>query len=72
MKLGGVCITTDNAPRLVDFYKIVFQQEPFVEGSHYAFDNLAIYNPGDVKWQMKKMYGCSVLTRILMHYTYAY
>jgi len=54
MKLGGVCITTDNAPRLVDFYKIVFQQEPFVEGSHYAFDNLAIYNPGDVKMANEK------------------
>lgn len=49
MKLSGVCITTDNAPRLAEFYKIVLQKEPFVEGSHYSFDNLAVYNPGDGK-----------------------
>ena len=49
MRLGGICILTDNVPRLADFYRAIFQQEPFVEGSHYAFGNLAIYNPGDVK-----------------------
>lgn len=49
MKLGGVCITTDNAPRLAEFYTIVFGKEPFVEGSHYSFGNLAVYNPGDGK-----------------------
>ena len=54
MKLGGICITTDNAPRLVDFYKIVFQKEPYIEGNHYAFDNLAIYDPGDVKMVKEK------------------
>ena len=54
MKLGGVCITTNDAPRLAEFYKIVFQQEPFVEGSHYAFGNLAIYDPGDVKLEKEK------------------
>jgi len=32
----------------------VFQQKPFVEGSHYAFGNLAIYNPGDVKAASEK------------------
>ena len=49
MKFGGICIKTDNAPRLAEFYKIVFQKEPFVEGSHYGFDNFAVYDPGDVK-----------------------
>lgn len=48
MKFGGVCIETDNAPRLAEFYKIVLQKEPFVEGSHYGFDNIAVYDPGDV------------------------
>ena len=49
MKFGGVCITTDDAPRLAAFYKIVFQEEPHVEGRHYAFGNLAVWDPGDVK-----------------------
>lgn len=48
MELSGVCITTNNAPRLAEFYKIVFAREPFVEGSHYGFGNLAVYDPGDV------------------------
>jgi predicted enzyme related to lactoylglutathione lyase len=48
MKLCGVAITTTDAPRLAAFYKIVFQQEPFIEGSHYAFGNLAVYDPGGV------------------------
>jgi len=49
MRLGGLCITTDNAQRLAEFYRIVFQKEPFIEGNHYTFDNLAIYDPGDVQ-----------------------
>ena len=49
MKFSGICITTDNAPRLAEFYKIVFQEEPIIDGSHYGFHNLAIWNPGDVK-----------------------
>jgi len=49
MKFSGVCITTDNAPRLSEFYKIVFEREPFVEGSHYSFGNLAVYDPSEVK-----------------------
>lgn len=48
MKINGVCITTDNAPRLAEFYRIVLQEEPFVEGSHYGFGNLAVYDPGGV------------------------
>ena len=48
MKFGGVCITTDDAPRLAEFYKIVFQEEPFVEGNHYGFGSIAVYDPGDV------------------------
>ena len=49
MIFGGVCITTDDAPRLAEFYKIVFQEEPFVEGNHYGFGNLAVWDPGNVK-----------------------
>jgi predicted enzyme related to lactoylglutathione lyase len=49
MKFGGICITTNNAPRLAEFYRIVFQEEPFIEGSHYGFGNIAIYDPGDVE-----------------------
>jgi predicted enzyme related to lactoylglutathione lyase len=49
MKFGGVCIETDDAPRLAGFYRTLLQEEPFVEGAHYAFGKLAVYNPGDVK-----------------------
>ncbi|MCL2672415.1 MAG: VOC family protein [Clostridiales bacterium] len=49
MHFQGISITTDNAPRLAAFYKLVLQEEPFIEGSHYSFENLNIYNPGDVK-----------------------
>ena len=49
MKFGGVCITTQDAPRLAAFYQTVLQKEPFVEGSHYAFGQIAVYDPGDVK-----------------------
>lgn len=48
MKFGGICIETDNALRLAEFYKIVLQEEPFVEGSHYGFGNIAVYDPGGV------------------------
>ena len=54
MKFGGICITTDNAHRLVKFYKIVFQEEPFVEGSHYAFGSIAILESGDIKVEKYK------------------
>jgi len=46
MKYGGICIETDNAPRLAEFYKIVLQEEPFVERSHYGFGSIAVYDPG--------------------------
>lgn len=48
MELCGVCIETDNAPRLAEFYKTVLQEEPLVEGSHYGFSKIAIYDPGNV------------------------
>ncbi len=54
MKFGGVCITTNDAPRLAEFYKIVFQEEPFVEGSHYGFGNISVWDPGDVKMAKEK------------------
>lgn len=49
MKFTGICIETDNAPRLAEFYKILLQEEPIVEGSHYGFSNIAVYDPGNVK-----------------------
>ena len=49
MKFSGVCITTDDAPRLVEFYKIVFQEEPLIEGNHYTFGKIAVYNSGDTE-----------------------
>ena len=54
MKFNSICITTDNAPRLVEFYKTVLQEEPFVEGSHYSFSKIAVYDPGDVKVAKEK------------------
>ncbi len=54
MRLGGLCITTDNAPRLAEFYGIVFQAEPFVEGSHYSFGDISIWNPGNVTMASEK------------------
>jgi len=49
MRFCGICIETDDAPRLAEFYKIVLQKEPFVEGSHYGFGGFAVYDPGGVK-----------------------
>ena len=51
MKLIGVCITTDDAPRLATFYEVVFQESPEVDGQHYAFASaqLSVYDPGDVQ-----------------------
>ena len=47
MNFGGVCITTHDAPRLAKFYTTLLQHEPLVEGNHYAFGPLAVYDPGD-------------------------
>ena len=49
MNFQGICITTDDAPRLAAFYRIVLQEEPFIEGTHYGFGQIAIYDPGDVR-----------------------
>ncbi|MEN2776776.1 VOC family protein [Acetivibrio clariflavus] len=49
MRFTGVCIETDDAPRLAEFYRVLLQEEPFVEGSHYGFSKIAVYNPGNVK-----------------------
>ena len=48
MKIGGICIETDNAPRLAEFYKVVFQEQPYVEGNHYGFGSIAVYDPSGV------------------------
>jgi len=42
MKIGGICIETRNAARLAEFYSVVLQEQPHVEGTHYAFSMLAI------------------------------
>jgi len=54
MNFGGICITTNNVVQLVEFYKVIFQEEPFVEGDHYSFSNVAIYDPGDVTLERDK------------------
>jgi len=50
MQLSGVCILTDNAPRLAAFYETVLEESPVAEGQHYGFPGaqLAVYNPGGV------------------------
>ncbi len=48
MEFGGICIETDDAPRLAEFYRIVLRQEPVVKGSHYGFDGVAVHDPGGV------------------------
>lgn len=48
MKFGGICIETNNAPRLAEFYQSFLQEEPFIEGSHYSFKSIAVYDPGSV------------------------
>ena len=50
MKLCGVCILTDNVPRLVDFYKLVLQCEGEGDDIHTSFNDaqLAIWNPGNI------------------------
>lgn len=47
MQFGGICITTRDVRGMAAFYQTLLQVEPFVEGSHYAFGNVAIYDPGD-------------------------
>ena len=54
MQFGGICIETDDAPRLAAFYQIVLREEPFVEGGHYGFGKIAVYNPGGVKVAREK------------------
>ena len=54
MRFCGVCIETDDAPRLAEFYKIVLQAEPFVEGRHYGFGKLSVWDPGGVKPEKNK------------------
>lgn len=54
MKFRGVCLITDNAPRLVEFYRIFLREEPLVEGSHYGFGAISIYDPGNVNVAKEK------------------
>ncbi|WP_265456122.1 VOC family protein [Enterococcus sp. HY326] len=71
MKLIGVCIYTDNAKRLAEFYKIVLQEEPFQEEQHYGFkkSQIAVYNPGNIKVaQDKNMSLMFVVPDLIMEY----
>ena len=47
MTFGGVCITTNDATGLVSFYQVLLQEEPIVDGDHYSFSKLAIWNSGN-------------------------
>lgn len=50
MRLCGVCIYTNDAPRLASFYTTVLREAPAVAGEHFGFDHaqLAVYNPGRI------------------------
>ena len=47
----------DNASCFAEFYKIVLQEEPFVEGSHYGFGEIAVYNPGGVTVAVRRHFN---------------
>ena len=47
MRFSGVCITTKNLVQLAEFYTLVFEEQPLIEGSHYSFSSVAIYDPGE-------------------------
>lgn len=49
MMFGGICITTQDAPRLAAFYMSLFRKEPLIEGNHYRFGSVSIWNPGDAE-----------------------
>jgi len=65
MKCNGICIETDNAPRLAEFYKLVLQEEPFAEGEHYSFSTIAIYDPGEVTVAKEKNIWLQCITEDL-------
>lgn len=50
MKLCGVCVLTDNVPRLARFYEQVLCCPPEGDAVHVSFSaaQLAVWNPGDV------------------------
>ncbi len=51
MQLCGVCILTNDAPRLAAFYETVLREKPDAQGQHFGFSRaqLAVYNPGGVR-----------------------
>ena len=49
MTFGGICITTPDAQHLAAFYRALFQREPLIEGSHYGFGSVSIWDPGDAE-----------------------
>lgn len=48
MRFEAICIYTNNAPRLAAFYEKLLREKPNVEGSHYGFSKIAVYDPGGV------------------------
>lgn len=62
MNYNGLCITTGNARRLAEFYKIIFQEEPLVEGSRYGFNIISIWNLGELKTKKNKKIWLQLFT----------
>lgn len=56
MKLCGVCILTNDVPKLVRFYEAVFCAKVLGDAVHSSFDEmqLAIWNPGNVEVSLQK------------------
>lgn len=50
MELKGICIHTNNVPRLLDFYSKVLCVKSEGDDTHSVLNevNLAIWNPGDI------------------------
>jgi len=50
MELKGVCLNTNNVPRLVDFYSKVLRLKAEGDDVHSVFSeaSLAIWNPGNI------------------------
>jgi len=50
MELKGICLSTNNVPRLVDFYSMVLRLKAEGDNVHSVFNeaSLAIWNPGGI------------------------
>ena len=56
MEFRGICIHTNNVPKLVDFYSKVLRAKAEGDDTHAAFGefDLAIWNPGNIDGQKFK------------------